>query len=469
MKTKLLYLFTFTLFTNTFMFSKNNDKTKPNIVFIFSDDAGYADFGFQGSKEMKTPNLDQLASEGMKFKQAYVTAAVCGPSRAGLITGKYQQRFGYEENNVPGYMSNCALEGDEMGLPLNQKTMGDYMKDLGYKTAYFGKWHLGNADKYHPNKRGFDYFYGFRGGARSYYEYNESNPNSYHENWLEKNFKEYGESKKYFTDVLADDAIRYIEENKEGPFFVFLAFNAVHAPMHPDHPDLNEFPNLEGNRKKLAAMNLSMDRAIGRLTNKISELGLDDNTIIIYTNDNGGPSDQNASNNAPLSGSKANHLEGGIRVPFLVKWPGVTKEKSEYDYPVSTLDLLPTFINAGGGDAKSVKEFDGVDLHPYISGQNIEQPHKALYWKKENRAAIRQGDWKLLRYPDRPAELFNIKNDIAELNNLAYQYPDKVRDMFKDLFEWELTLDRPLWQLKRMYEGAAMERMDKYRKQVINK
>ena len=191
MKTKLLYLFTFTLFTNTFMFSKNNDKTKPNIVFIFSDDAGYADFGFQGSKEMKTPNLDQLASEGMKFKQAYVTAAVCGPSRAGLITGKYQQRFGYEENNVPGYMSNCALEGDEMGLPLNQKTMGDYMKDLGYKTAYFGKWHLGNADKYHPNKRGFDYFYGFRGGARSYYEYNESNPNSYHENWLEKNFKEY--------------------------------------------------------------------------------------------------------------------------------------------------------------------------------------------------------------------------------------------------------------------------------------
>ncbi|GAA4952758.1 sulfatase-like hydrolase/transferase [Algibacter agarivorans] len=435
---------------------------KPNIIVILSDDAGYADFGFQGSEIMKTPHLDKLASEGMKFKQAYVTAAVCGPSRAGLLTGRYQQRFGFEENNVSGYMSESCLADDEMGLPLDQKTIGDYMKSLGYSTGYFGKWHQGSTDKFHPLNRGFDKFVGFRGGARSYWEYNNENPINNLENRLEYGMGNFKEPKQYLTKVLTHEAISFVEENKDNNFFLMLAFNAVHAPMEAEKADLDEFPNLEGKRKYLAAMTLSMDRECGLLFKKLEELGLDENTLIIFTNDNGGPTDSNASVNLPLSGTKANHLEGGIRVPFIIKWPNVIAPNSEYDFPISTLDILPTSFMVSGGVSDSLKNIDGVNLFPYLTGENKNRPHEYLYWKKENRGVIREGDWKLIRFPDRPAELYDLSMDISEKNNLAYEKPEKVADLYKKLFEWELTLVRPLWQLQRIYEGNAMERMDKY-------
>ncbi|MEM6842705.1 MAG: sulfatase [Bacteroidota bacterium] len=443
--------------------SPSFSQRQPNIILIIADDAGYADFGFQGSKAMKTPNLDKLAQQGMRFQQAYVTAAVCGPSRAGILTGKYQQRFGFEENNVPGYMSQSGLIGDDMGLPLDQKTMGDYLKELGYKTAIFGKWHQGNADRYHPTKRGFDEFYGFRGGARSYFPIDEGGPN-YRSQRLVRGFENFVEPDEYLTDDLANETAQFIEKNQDTSFFILLAFNAVHTPMDATEDDLAKFPDLTGKRQKLAAMTLGLDRACGRVFDKLAELELEENTIVVFTNDNGGPSDTNASVNTPLSGTKANHLEGGIRVPFLVRWPGVIPENSVYEYPISTLDLLPTFYQAGRGNKDSLAEIDGVDLMPYLLGQNPERPHPVLYWKKENRAAIREGDWKLLRFPDRPAELYNLKDDISESNDLATAYPERVRAMYKKLFEWELTLERPLWQLLRKYEGAAMKRMDDYRK-----
>lgn len=441
-----------------------HSQNRPNIVFILSDDAGYADFGFQGSDVMITPNLDKLAEQGMKFTQAYVTAAVCGPSRAGMLTGKYQQRFGYEENNVPGYMDNNAcLSDDDMGLPLLEITMGDYLKERGYKTGYFGKWHMGNADCFHPFNRGFDVFHGFRGGARSYYDYNSENPNFKHEDWLEHGYGAYAESEKYLTHELADQAMLFMEENKGQPFFVFLSFNAVHTPMHAEEELLKQFPQLTGKRQKLAAMTLSMDNAIGRVLDKLKELKLDNNTLVVYTNDNGGPSDSNASLNKPLSGTKANHLEGGIRVPLLMRFPPAINASAIYSKPVSTLDLLPTFYSAAGGDVDSLKSIDGVDLLPYLKSEKSGRPHQTLYWKKENRGAIRDGDWKLLRFPDRPAELYNIASDISEVNNLSDQYPEKVKELYKKLFEWECTLQRPKWQLQRKYEQKAMERMDKYR------
>lgn len=436
---------------------------KPNIIVILSDDAGYADFGFQGSEIMKTPHLDKLASEGMKFKQAYVTAAVCGPSRAGLLTGRYQQRFGFEENNVSGYMSESCLADDEMGLPLDQKTIGDYMKSLGYRTGYFGKWHQGSTGRFHPLNRGFDKFVGFRGGARSYWEYNNENPINNLENRLEYGMGNFKEPKQYLTKVLTHEAISFVEENKDNNFFLMLAFNAVHAPMEAEKEDLDAFPNLEGKRKYLAAMTLSMDRECGLLFKKLEELGLDENTLIIFTNDNGGPTDSNASVNLPLSGTKANHLEGGIRVPFIIKWPNVIPKNSEYDFPISTLDILPTSFMVSGGVSDSLKNIDGVHLIPYLTGENTNRPHEYLYWKKENRGVIREGDWKLIRFPDRPAELFDLSTDISEKNNLAFKNPEKVADLYKKLFQWELTLVRPLWQLQRKYEGNAMERMDKYR------
>ena len=437
---------------------------KPNIVFILSDDAGYADFGFQGSKEFKTPELDKLANESIQFTQAYVSAAVCGPSRAGILTGKYQQRFGFEENNVPGYMSISCLADDDMGLPLDQTTIADHLKKQGYKTALFGKWHQGNADRFHPTKRGFDEFYGFRGGARSYLPYDKNNLLTRNEDKLEQGFGNFSEHKGYLTDELANEAISFINRNKENPFFIYLSFNAVHTPMEATAEDLAKFPNLKGKRKTLAAMTLAMDRAIGKVVSALRTQGLRNNTLIVFTNDNGGPSDSNESDNSPLSGTKANHLEGGIRVPFLMSWPNQLKNIKNYNSPISTLDLFPTFLTVAGGNTNEIKGLDGVNLIPYLKGENTEAPHEFLYWKKENRGAIRNQDWKLIRFPDRPAELYYIKEDISETNNLATQYPEKVKELYKQLFTWELTLERPLWQLRREFEGKAADRMDAYRK-----
>ena len=462
MKRNILFLGLLLFIPGVFLQAQEKGQ-RPNIVFFFSDDAGYADFGFHGSKIMRTPNLDQLAKQGVRFAQGYVTAAVCGPSRAGLITGKYQQRFGYEENNVPGYMSKSGLDGIEMGLPLDQLTIADHLKKLGYRTAIFGKWHLGGADRFHPTRRGFDEFFGFRGGARSFFPY--KNEGTDPQNRLERGFGRFEEHEGYLTDVLAEEANAFMERNKDRPFFVFLSFNAVHTPMHATEEDLQQISGLSGKRRSLAAMTIALDRACGKVLNKLEALGLAENTLVVFSNDNGGPSDANESVNDPLSGTKANHLEGGIRVPFLMRWPGEIPANTVYDDPISTLDLLPTFVEAAGGDANSIEGLDGVNLLPYLQGKNTERPHPTLYWKKESRAAIRDQDWKLLRFPDRPAELYNIKEDISEVNDLAAVYPEKVKSLFKKLFAWELELERPLWQLKRKYEGLAAERMDKFRKE----
>lgn len=378
----------------------------PNIVLLFADDAGYADFGFHGSRECRTPHLDQLAKEGVLCTQAYVSAAVCGPSRAGLLTGRYQQRFGFEENNVPTAMSDAGLTGENMGLPLTEKTIADHLKAQGYRSIILGKWHLGGADRFHPLERGFDEFYGFRGGARRYFAY-KANQKVDPLNWMERDFEGYKEHEGYLTAALGDEACAFIERNREEPFFVYLSFNAVHTPMEARKEDLNLFPELQKTRQKQAAMMLAMDRACGKVLDKLEALGLADNTLVVFTNDNGGEPN-NASNNDPLSGVKATHLEGGIRVPFIIKWDGELKAGSHYTHPVSLLDLLPTFVEAADGDPAALEGVDGVSLLPYLKGERDDRPHQTLYWKKETRAAIRDGDWKLIRLPDRPPELYDL-------------------------------------------------------------
>ena len=443
-------------------YSIDSRAQQPNIILLFADDAGYADFGFHGSEVMKTPNLDKLAKHGVQFTQGYVSASVCGPSRAGLLTGKYQQRFGFEENNVPGFMSDVsAAKGDDMGLPIDEITMADYLRARGYRTAVFGKWHLGAADRFHPNKRGFDDFYGFRGGARSYFAYPEAPARP--ENRLERNFANYQEHEGYLTDVLAEATADFIEQHQDRPFFAYVSFNAVHTPMDARPEDLAQFPALEGNRKTVAAMTLAMDRACGIILDKLEMLGLAENTIVVFTNDNGGPSDRNASDNRPLSGTKSNHLEGGIRVPFIMQWPAQITGNQKYNYPVSTLDLLPTFLSAAGGNIDTISHLDGVDLLPYLNGTKQGRPHQRLFWKKYCRAAVRDGDWKLIRFADRPAELYNIVQDESENNNLAQVYPERVRKMYKMIFQWESTLERARWVLQRKYENYDISRMDQYR------
>ncbi|MDO6776161.1 MULTISPECIES: sulfatase-like hydrolase/transferase [unclassified Shewanella] len=444
---------------------------KPNIVLIIADDAGYHDFGFQGSKVMKTPEIDKLAQQSIIFDQAYVTAAVCGPSRAGILTGKYQQRFGFEENNVTGYMSKSGLTGDDMGLPLEQKTIADHLTNLGYRTGLFGKWHQGNHDKFHPTQRGFDEFYGFRGGARDYFAYTNKLHQVHPALKMERNYKQFVEHEGYLTDALAMETNNFITQAvlDQQPFFAVLSFSAVHAPMQATANDLAHFPNLSGQLKVLAAMNFAMDRAVGSLLKHLKIHNVIDNTLVVFINDNGGPTDQNSANNAPLSGTKANHLEGGIRVPMLLKLPKQLKtSKTHYPYPVSSLDLVPTFINAAKGKVDPKMQLNGVNLLPYLATDNALRPHDILYWKKETRAAIRHGDLKLLRFPDRPVELYDLSKDEAEQHNLAASHPEKVLALMKALFKWELTLERPLWQLKREYEGQAMSRMDTYRKPKYN-
>ena len=441
---------------------------KPNIIFILADDAGYHDFGFQGSKTFKTPNLDMLASEGMVFNEAYTTDSVCGPSRAGFLTGMYQQRYGFEENNVPGYMSESSkLMGYDMGLPLGINTIADYLRQLGYKSIVLGKWHLGVADRYHPLNRGFDEFYGFRGGARSYWPLSLKATLEHPEARMEKGFGIFEEPKKYLTDAIADEASNFMERHKDAPFFMFVSFNGVHSPLQASEEDLSMIKELTGNRKKLAAMTLALDRACGVIFNKLKTLGLEKNTLIVFSNDNGGP-DATETSNYPLSGCKSNFLVGGIRVPFIMKLPTVIEPGKHYKKSISMLDMLPTFINLAGGNASEIKELDGVDLMPFITKKNMKAPHERLFWKIENRGVVREGDWKLLRYPDRPAELYNIAEDITETNDLALQHPQKVREMYKTLFQWEAELERPLWQLKRIYEVNAVRRIDEKRTPILD-
>ncbi len=437
---------------------------KPNIVLLFADDAGYGDFGFHGSHHFKTPHLDKLAASGVRLSQFYVTGATCGPSRAGMLAGKYQQRFGYEEINVPGIMSeNSKWLGDEMGLPTDFKTMGNYLHDQGYRTAVFGKWHMGVADRFHPTKRGFDEFYGFRGGARDFFAY--PNPSKVaHENWIERGLEGYAEHEGYLTNVLADETCDFIDRNHKIPFFAYVSFTAVHTPMQADPQDKDTFAQLEGDRRTAAQMMLSMDRACGKIIDKLRDLNLSDNTIVVFSNDNGGPMDRNGSSNYPLAGVKGTQLEGGIRVPGLIAWPGKIKAGSVYDSPAITLDLIPTFVAAAGGNPAAIDGLDGVDLLPYLTGKASGRPHQTLHWKMETRAAIRDGDWKLLRYPDRPAELFDLSVDPAEQNDRASEEPAKVRELFKKQFAWELELQRPLFRLRRAEEGWSAQRATQFRK-----
>ncbi len=434
---------------------------RPNIIFILSDDGGYADWGFQGSKQFKTPNLDAMAKRGVILEQAYVTDAVSGPSRAGLMTGRYQQRFGIEENPVSSIMSeNSKYLGDDMGVPAEEKFIPYYLNQAGYKCAVFGKWHLGSTEETHPFAKGYDKFVGFRSGGRNYYKYTDkelAKQGFNDDNLMEYGLGEYEEPEVYVTDLLADEACKYVEENKDNPFFIYLSFNAVHAPLQIDKRDKDLFPDIEDPfRRKLAAMAFSMDRAVGRLFDTLKEQGLGENTIIVFSNDNGGPNGTHTSN-YPLRGMKATFLEGGIRVPAFVVYPGVIEQDTRYSYPVSFMDFLPTFASVAGVEVPEDAGVDGVDVIPYLTGEKDGRPHQTLYWKCENRGVVRDGDYKFMRFPDRPAELYDLSQDVGEHNNIALQHPELMEKYYKMLFAWEMTLERPRWMLDRFCEQRVME------------
>ena len=417
------------------------NEAKPNIILILSDDAGYADFGCYGGKEIPTPNIDALAKAGVRFTNAYVSASVCAPSRAGLLTGRYQQRFGFEHN-----MSGAPAEGftkEDMGMDTAEKTIGDEMKAAGYRTIAIGKWHLGDDEKYFPLNRGFDEFYGFVGGHRSFFAYKEK-PGR--EESLFDNREIVPEEKiTYLTDMWTDKAISFMEKKEDKPFFIYLAYNAVHTPMDAKKDLLEKFPSIkDSGRRAAAAMMASLDENIGRLTQAIKQNNLDSNTVIIFLNDNGGAT-TNFSDNGPLRGMKGSKWEGGIRVGMIVNWKDKVPENSTYDQPVISLDILPTFLAAAGAKQSGSKKLDGVNLLPFITNENKAAPHEILYWRRGVAAAVREGKWKLIRVKSDPVLLFNLDEDISEKNNLAEKNPDVVKILLDKLSTWEKSLSEPHW------------------------
>lgn len=428
---------------------------KPNIVFIISDDAGYADFGFNGGVQIPTPHLDRLAKEGVVCRQGYVSASVCCPSRAGLITGRYQQRFG-AECNVPT-IPTPGFSKDDFGLELSETTMGDDLRRAGYRTMLLGKWHLGDLPKYHPMKRGFDEFYGFLGGSRSYWPIKKYNNHA--SMWRDDKPIDEEKEIEYLTDDLTDAAIEFIERNKKDPFFVYLSYNAVHSPMHAKEEDIEQMSEITPKKRRIyAAMTKSMDENVGRVTKALRDLKLEDNTMVVFVNDNGGAMG-NSSDNRPLRGAKGSYWEGGIRVPFTVKLPGRIKANAEFDKPVSTLDLLPTFLAVAGGKHEG-KELDGVNLLPYLTGENKETPHEYLFWRLWRAAAVRKGKWKLIRIASDPLEkerkllapaiLIDMEKDPAETSNVAKDNPEVTANLLAALNGWEKTLTQPRW-----YDGIS--------------
>lgn len=424
----------------------------PNVVIIVADDMGYADIGVHGSADIPTPNIDALAAGGTRFTNAYVSGPYCSPTRAGLMTGRYPQRFGHEFNLGVGPLMS------ENGLPLTERTMADRLKAVGYRTALFGKWHLGSAERFHPMSRGFDEFFGFLGGAHSYLEPMSNGPDP-----LLDGQKPVQETP-YLTDALADRAVDFIRRNESRPFFLYLAFNAVHTPMHATEKYLARFSNIGDERRRTyAAMLSAMDDGIGRTMGALRAANLEGNTLIIFFSDNGGPTMAgttiNGSRNTPLRGSKRQTWEGGIRVPFIIRWKGRLPEGRTEARPIIQLDVLPTVMMAAGVTPEPDWKLDGVNLLPVLTGGTSGAPHDVLYWRLGDNMAIRMGDWKLVKTHDGPlggdpgvlsdltgAELFNLAEDIGEARNVAARYPEKVRELAEAWQRWNRELARPLWR-----------------------
>ncbi len=417
------------------------DTRKPNILFIVGDDMGYADVGFHGCKDIPTPHLDALAASGVRFTSGYVSGPYCSPTRAGLLTGRYQNRFGHEFN--PG--------APNAGLPLTEKTIADRLKAAGYATGLVGKWHLGNLPEMQPLKRGFDEFFGFLGGAHSYFA----------SAGILRGTEQVKEMD-YTTDAFGREACAFVEKDKGKPWFLYLAFNAVHTPMHATDDRLAKFPNVaDKQRRTYAAMMIAMDDAIGKVRAKLAETGQNENTLITFISDNGGPAMQgvtvNGSVNLPLRGSKRTTLEGGVRVPFIVSWPGKLKP-GVFAQPAIQLDLTATALAAAGVATKPEWKLDGVNLLPFLTGEKTGTPHDALYWRFGEQMAVRAGDFKLVRYDTTadgldagrkagpsPLKLYNLHDDLGETKDLAAAQPDKVKELQALWNTWNTANMKPLW------------------------
>ncbi|HRK29778.1 MAG TPA: sulfatase [Tepidisphaeraceae bacterium] len=423
---------------------------RPNIVVVLADDLGYADLGAQGSGDIPTPHIDSIARAGARFTQAYVTCPICAPSRAGLLTGRYQQRFGFDDNGGPDPEAN-------FGIPMSEKTIAESLKAAGYRTGIVGKWDVGIREGRRPNDRGFDEFFGFLPGVNDYIRRDKGETAGLLGRPLTNGRSapiyrnhEIVDEPDYLTDAFAREAVRFIQQSDDRPFFLFLPFNAVHNPMSAPKAYLERFPNLQKDRRIYAAMISAVDDAVGQIMQSLSDRALDRNTLVIFLSDNGGASGQgyaasSPARNDPLGGRKGTFWEGGIRVPMLISWPAKIAAGQTLSQPVSSLDVLPTSLAAAQARHLSQHALDGKDLLPLLLGENAAAPHETLYWRYHRHFAIRESNWKLIALENRAVQLFDLDSDIGETKNLAQAHPEIVRHLRARLDQWAADLPKPAW------------------------
>lgn len=439
--------------------SNGQNSKKPNIIIILVDDLGYADVGFNGCKDIPTPNIDRIANNGVKFTNGYVCYSVCGPSRAGLLTGRYPQRFGYERN--PQYRP----QDPNMGLPKTESTLAETLKKVGYTSGIIGKWHQGAEISNHPLTRGFNEFFGHLGGGHRYFPEDLIIKDSYsvdndegmsYKTWIMRNHQPI-QTKKYLTEEFSEEAVRFVEKHQKKPFFLYLAYNAPHSPLQATQKYLDRFPGIVNKKRKTyAAMVSAVDDGVGLLLDKLESLDLDKNTLVYFLSDNGGPEQSNGSDNGVLREGKSSVYEGGYRVPFAMQWKGTVKP-GVYDNAISSLDIFATIAELSKTPIKKDKPLDGVNLIPYITGKNIGLPHETIYLRKfdEKSYSVRHKDLKLVLKKDGIPQLYNLTKDVGEQNDIAQQYPEEVKKIEAIRKEWDSQLIDPI------FEGLIMSKEPK--------
>ena len=425
---------------------------RPNVIVIVADDLGYADVGFNGCKDIPTPHIDSLAQHGVRCTNGYVSHPFCSPTRAGLLTGRYQHRFGHENN--PAWKPDDA----NVGLSFDQITLPQILKDAGYATGAVGKWHLGAEPRFHPNERGFTEYFGFLGGGHVYIPGSKGGV-EYTIPVLRN--KEPVDEKEYMTDALSREAAAFVARHGKAqrapengkPFFLYLAYNAVHTPLQAPEKYLSRFSKITDERRRTyAAMTGAMDDGIGQVLAAVKDAGIEKDTMIWFFSDNGGPPPNVApTDNTPLRGHKGQLLEGGIRVPFAVRWTGHLPEGAVYAQPVISLDVFATAAALAGAQTPPDRKMDSVNILPHLLGEVKTPPHDWLHWRTGGGTtwAVRNGKYKLVHLAAGAEQLYDLDADIAEAKDLAGENPDIVEQFRKGHDAWNAEMIAPRWESPR--------------------
>jgi arylsulfatase A-like enzyme len=452
MKAKLLVLIVLVLAPLAALHAAGTPAPKPNILVILADDLGYADVGFNGCKDIPTPNLDTLVKSGVRCTSGYVTHPFCSPTRAGLLTGRYQQHFGHENN--PAWLPESTVAG----LPVSQTTLPQVLKSAGYVTGCVGKWHLGAHPQFHPNRRGFDEYFGLLGGGHVYIP--GAKGSGEYQIPMDRNGKSEPLTE-YLTTVLGREGSLFITRHKGQPWFLYLAFNAPHTPLQVTDPLMERVKHItDETRRSYAGLVVGLDDAVGVVMNALKESGQAENTLVFFFSDNGGPVSVTHSDNTPLRGAKGDVFEGGIRVPFLVSWPGRVPQGKDYAQPVISLDVFATAVVLTSAKVPAGHALEGTNILPYLTGRQTGAPHDRLFWRAGGgaRFAVREGDWKLVGSQNGKAQLFNLAADLSESNDLAAAQPEVLARLGQAYAGWNKDNVAPLFESPQANRPKAVKK-----------